>query len=444
MVQMAMTQNFVWVTTDDTESDYLEFRQYEWEEVIESTEIEHFNYVVFHWYSWDIVICRTKGIYDLYRVYLNGDILLESEDEVFEMPVPYDVSHMEIRAYNKLENWSLILMWRELVKLDWRERDESDSYRLSVVVPCYKAEMFMSRTIAAILGSSLPDIELILVIDGSPQNDLEVANWYKDHYWCVKVISQENWGLSFARNRWLEAATGEYVAFCDADDIPHPYMYENLYLACKNENTDIAIGQVLIRTLPTRKEYHYKMKENLVYTFEEMVKNRHENNDLYFVAVWNKIVKTEIAQKVKFSEAYPKQPFVYEDVAYTGTLYSYLDRFAYCADAIHTWDQRKRQTVGSVSTWHKNEDNDYMWKTFIHGATYPMYNKSGKHLESNDYLHFDKLVEAYKKYDMNASLWSYWHEEMSKLVNSQKLWENKMIMANPDMAWIVNKYKKEQ
>ena len=45
-----------------------------------------------------------------------------------------------------------------------------------------------------------------------------------------------------------------------------------------------------------------------------------------------------------------------------------------------------------------------MWKTFIHGATYPMYNKSGNHLESHDYLHFDKLVEAYKKYDMNASL----------------------------------------
>lgn len=443
MVQMAMTQNFVWLTTDDTESDYIEFRQFKEENIIFAHEVERFNYTLFKWYNWLTLDCQTKEIYDIYRVFDKWELILESEDEVIELP--YEFKDMVVRAYNRLENGDLIQMAISGKKIPVADnRQKKDSYKLSVVVPCYKAELFMSRTIDSILSSTLTDIELILVIDGSPQNDLEVARWYEKNYWCVKVISQENWGLSFARNRWLEAATGEYVAFCDADDIPHPFMYEKLYNTCKNENTDIAIGQVLIRTLPTRKEYHYKMKENLVYTFEEMVKNRHENNDLYFVAVWNKIVKTEIAQKVKFSEAYPKQPFVYEDVAYTGTLYSYLDRFAYCADAIHTWDQRKRQTVGSVSTWHKNEDNDYMWKTFIHGATYPMYNKSGKHLESHDYLHFDKLVEAYKKYDMNASLWSYWHEEMAKLVNSQKLWENKMIMANPDMAWIVNKYKKEQ
>lgn len=443
MVQMAMTQNFVWLTTDDTESDYIEFRQFKEENIIFAHDMERFNYTLFKWYNWLTLDCQTKEIYDIYRVFDKWELILESEDEVIELP--YEFKDMVVRAYNRLENGDLIQMAISGKKIPVADnRQKKDSYKLSVVVPCYKAELFMSRTIDSILSSTLTDIELILVIDGSPQNDLEVARWYEKNYWCVKVISQENWGLSFARNRWLEAATGEYVAFCDADDIPHPFMYEKLYNTCKNENTHIAIGQVLIRTLPTRKEYHYKMKENLVYTFEEMVKNRHENNDLYFVAVRNKIVKTEIAQKVKFSEAYPKQPFVYEDVAYTGTLYSYLDRFAYCADAIHTWDQRKRQTVGSVSTWHKNEDNDYMWKTFIHGATYPMYNKSGKHLESHDYLHFDKLVEAYKKYDMNASLWSYWHEEMAKLVNSQKLWENKMIMANPDMAWIVNKYKKEQ
>lgn len=443
MVQMAMTQNFVWLTTDDTESDYIEFRQFKEENIIFAHDMERFNYTLFKWYNWLTLDCQTKEIYDIYRVFDKWELILESEDEVIELP--YEFKDMVVRAYNRLENGDLIQMAISGKKIPVADnRQKKDSYKLSVVVPCYKAELFMSRTIDSILSSTLTDIELILVIDGSPQNDLEVARWYEKNYSCVKVISQENWGLSFARNRWLEAATGEYVAFCDADDIPHPFMYEKLYNTCKNENTDIAIGQVLIRTLPTRKEYHYKMKENLVYTFEEMVKNRHENNDLYFVAVWNKIVKTEIAQKVKFSEAYPKQPFVYEDVAYTGTLYSYLDRFAYCADAIHTWDQRKRQTVGSVSTWHKNEDNDYMWKTFIHGATYPMYNKSGKHLESHDYLHFDKLVEAYKKYDMNASLWSYWHEEMGKLVNSQKLWENKLIMANPDMAWIVNKYKKEQ
>ena len=109
---------------------------------------------------------------------------------------------MVVRAYNRLENGDLIQMAISGKKIPVADnRQKKESYKLSVVVPCYKAELFMSRTIDAILSSTLTDIELILVIDGSPQNDLEVARWYEKNYGCVKVISQENWGLSFARNR---------------------------------------------------------------------------------------------------------------------------------------------------------------------------------------------------------------------------------------------------
>ena len=76
--------------------------------------------------------------------------------------------------------------------VDLSRREKSDNYKLSVVVPCYKAELFMCRTIDSILSSSLSDIELIIVNDGSPENDLEIAKRYADNYGCVTVIDKNN------------------------------------------------------------------------------------------------------------------------------------------------------------------------------------------------------------------------------------------------------------
>ena len=61
-------------------------------------------------------------------------------------------------------------------------REKSDSYKLSVVIPLYNSELFMCRTIDAILSSSLEDIELILIDDGSTDKSLEIAKRYADNY----------------------------------------------------------------------------------------------------------------------------------------------------------------------------------------------------------------------------------------------------------------------
>jgi hypothetical protein len=69
MTQMAMTQNFVWITTDDTESDFLEFKQQKEEKIIKAEEQEHFDYTLFKGYHGYTLACRSNGIYDLYKVY---------------------------------------------------------------------------------------------------------------------------------------------------------------------------------------------------------------------------------------------------------------------------------------------------------------------------------------------------------------------------------------
>ena len=441
-IQMAMTQNFVRLATDDTESDYLEYKQLKDEKIIKADDdyIEYFDYTTIAWYHWNTVACRTKSIYDLYRVYEEWKLICESEDEVIELPEWCNHGNIIVKGYNRLENGNLVWL-AESYKWYPLSRQESDSYKLSVVVPCYKAELFMSRTIDSILSSTLTDIEVIIVNDGSPEKDLEIAKRYAEMYGCVKVIDKPNTWLCDTRNHWMDIATGEYLAFCDADDIIHPYMYEILYNACKKENTDIAISSVMIREQPNKKERFLRLWKDVVYTFDEMMSQKQTKDNIYFVAVWNKIVKTEVAKKARFPLDYIWKHFVYEDIAYTGSLYSYIDRFAYCNDAIYTWEKRKRNTVWTVSTWHRWDDNDYIRKSFIFWASYPLYHKSWNHLERHDYIHFKRIMESYAKFKNETSLKIYWDQKLHELIDSQKLYENKLIMADPEFSKVVNRLR---
>lgn len=437
-----MTQNFVWIATEDTEWDYLEFKQFKEEKIVKAEEIERFNYTLFKWYHGYTLACRTNGIYDLYRVYDKWQLILETEDPVVELPIePKDIV---VKAYDRYGDDKLILLGLSDSQVELPSRDKSSEYKLSVVVPLYNSELFMCRTIDSIMSSSMCDIELILINDWSTDKTLEIAKRYADNYSCVEIRDQDNQGVAITRNRWLDLARWEYIAFCDNDDIIHPYMYERLYQTSKDEWTDIAIAQTLIRKFPNQKERYLSCsarEENVVvYTFDEMMEHRSTTGNIFFVAIWNKIVKTEIARLAKFPEWYTWPGVLYEDVAYTWSLYSYIDKFAYRRDAIYTWDKRKQQTVGTASTRHKSCDNEYVWKMFIYWFSRMLYHKSDKHLKRHDYSHFKRLIESYKKFNTPSPLRDYWDMKLAELVKSQKLNENELIMKDEELNQIVTRF----
>lgn len=444
--QMAMTPNFVWIATDDTESDYLEYRQWEQEEVIKAEDLEWFEYTDIHGYSWTTIACRTKKIYDIYRVFdKKWNIIAESEDEVISLPFLLDTRHITIKAYEKLSD-NRLLQLAESEKpvkfITFSDRAKSDSYKLSVIVPLYKAETFMCRTIDAILSSSLDSIQLILVNDGSPDNSYEIAKRYADNYSCVTALTKTNSWASESRNLWISMATGEYSAFCDSDDIPHPLMYEKLYNTCKEQWTDIAIWSVLIKNLPWWiKEWFMRIWKDVVYTYEEMMKMRETAENIFFVAEWNKIMKTDVARIEKSPTEYAGKRFPYEDIAYTWMIYSYIDKFAYCNDAIYTRDKRKRKTEWTISTRDNGETIHYMRTAWLFASTYPLYHKSWKNLEWHDYRHFKRVVKAYAKILWDVYLEQYWHQKLRELIYSQHLLDNKLIMSDPELIPFINKLK---
>lgn len=107
--------------------------------------------------------------------------------------------------------------------------------KVSIIVPVYKSEKFLSRCIEGILNQTFTDFELILVNDGSPDSSGEICDEYAEKDKRIKVIHQENKGASAARNRGIEEAVGEYLMFCDSDDAVSPNWVERLVSAAKKE-----------------------------------------------------------------------------------------------------------------------------------------------------------------------------------------------------------------
>lgn len=96
---------------------------------------------------------------------------------------------------------------------------------LSIVVPVYNAERTLEACLRSILGQTFGDLEVICVNDGSTDHSLEVLERFSADP-RVKVLSQENAGLSVARNSGMAIAQGEFLSFVDSDDFIHPQYAE--------------------------------------------------------------------------------------------------------------------------------------------------------------------------------------------------------------------------
>lgn len=113
---------------------------------------------------------------------------------------------------------------------------------VSVVVPMYRAEAHLAACVDSILGQTLRGLEVVLVDDGSPDRCGEIAEKYAERDPRVKVVRQANSGAARARNSGIEAATGAYVGFVDADDWVEPDMYERLCAAAQGAGADVALA----------------------------------------------------------------------------------------------------------------------------------------------------------------------------------------------------------
>ena len=139
---------------------------------------------------------------------------------------------------------------------------------LSIIVPVYKTEQYLSICVESILGQTHEDLELLLVDDGSPDRCGAICDDYAARDSRVKVIHKENGGVCSARNAGLDAAQGEYIAFVDSDDWIEPDMYTSMMKKVEDYGCDVVLcdcvkdspGQSFLYTHPIRAGFYDRVE----------------------------------------------------------------------------------------------------------------------------------------------------------------------------------------
>lgn len=111
---------------------------------------------------------------------------------------------------------------------------------ISVIIPIYKVEPYLAKCVESVLEQTYPDLEIILVDDGSPDRCGELCDEYAKADSRIKVIHKRNGGLSDARNAGMKIAYGEYLAFIDSDDWIERDYFEVLYRLLKDYDADLS------------------------------------------------------------------------------------------------------------------------------------------------------------------------------------------------------------
>lgn len=114
--------------------------------------------------------------------------------------------------------------------------------KISVIVPVYNVEKYLARCIDSLIGQTHRELEILLVNDASRDGSLEIMQEYSRRDSRVRCLTRDvNAGVSSSRNRGIEEATGDWIAFCDGDDWYLPNAFERLLDSARREDADYIV-----------------------------------------------------------------------------------------------------------------------------------------------------------------------------------------------------------
>jgi len=171
---------------------------------------------------------------------------------------------------------------------------------ISVIVPIYSVEKYLSRCIESIINQTYRNIEIILVNDGSPDNCGQICDEYAKKDERIYVIHKKNGGLSDARNAGLKIAKGEYISFVDSDDWIHEKYIEKLYDLITKSNADISMCD-FIKTSDDNVKVDNSNEEITEYSnIEALDLLMGGKLNVQFVVSWGKLYKRRLFENIKF------------------------------------------------------------------------------------------------------------------------------------------------
>ena len=211
---------------------------------------------------------------------------------------------------------------------------------ISIIVPVYNVEDYITGCIESILNQDFEGFELILVNDGSTDRSGLICDEYEKKDDRVIVIHQEHKGVSLARNIGISNARGNYIGFIDSDDYIYKDMYSTLYNLCEQTNSDIGVCKL------------FREIDGKIVNLEDELIIKEMNNEeamkelfkgiLYRFSLANKLFKKSCFKGVQFPEGR-----IHEDLSTTYRLFANAEKITYINSTGYVYVKRSNSILTS-------------------------------------------------------------------------------------------------
>lgn len=206
--------------------------------------------------------------------------------------------------------------------------------KISIIIPVYNAETYIDKCIVSVINQNYDNIELILVDDGSKDNSIKVCTTYATRDKRIKLIHQENLGVSAARNNGIKNSMGDFIVFVDADDYLLPCAITNLYNNMLQTRCELVCGSYQMKKTRNRVEvisYH-----KAVYKNKDYIENLIDILNKVANAPWGKLFNAEIIRQnhIVFPEGIPYA----EDTIFLLRYCRYISSLSICSEILYNYN----------------------------------------------------------------------------------------------------------
>lgn len=171
----------------------------------------------------------------------------------------------------------------------------STNQMVSIIVPIYNAEHYLSDCLFSIRSQTYIDIEVILIDDGSTDSSADIAKSFCEKDDRFKLITQVNLGVAAAREKGLRAAQGEFIIHTDSDDLMAKRSIEYLYKSITDNESDIAVGAYTIISNCSNKLITHNIDDNYSFICNILTGEYHSS-------LCNKLIRTKLCKDITFDK----------------------------------------------------------------------------------------------------------------------------------------------
>lgn len=225
---------------------------------------------------------------------------------------------------------------------------------ISIIIPVYNMENYLNRCLDSLLRQTFQNFELICIDDGSVDTSLEILQSYQDQFEYFTIITQENQGVSAARNKGMKAAKGNYIHFIDSDDWIETDALEKAYCFLHKNKCDIVCFDTYI-VRGDRKKYKPRFVENKFFYDQDGL--HAILTDTIDNSVCNKIFKKSLCENIFFPIGRR-----YEDVATTYKFFIQAQRVGFLAKPLYNYFKRNDSFIGKSFNFQDRFHNFLAYK----------------------------------------------------------------------------------